>query len=62
MASIHHASRHDRKTLDERVQEFWDRPLDSLAYLYIWLDALYIKVREGGRIAGVAVAVATAVN
>ena len=50
------------KTLDARVQEFRDRPLESSAYPYIWLDALYIKVREGGRIAGVAVAVATAVN
>ena len=50
------------KTPDERVQEFRDRPLDSLAYPYIWLDALYTKVREGGRIAGVAAAVVTAVN
>lgn len=50
------------KSLDEQVREFRERPLDASAYPYIWLDALYIKVREGGRISGVAVAVATAVN
>ena len=50
------------KTLDARVQEFRQRPLTAEAYPYVWVDALYIKVREGGQIAGVAVAVATAVN
>ena len=48
--------------LDERVAEFRNRPLDSCPYRYVWVDALYIKCREGGRIAGVAVAVASAVN
>ena len=46
------------KTLDERVQKFRDRPLESSAYPYIWLDALYIRVREGVGFAGAAVAVA----
>ena len=49
-------------SLDARVQEFRQRPLDPVPYPYIWVDALYIKVREGGRIVSVAVAVATAVN
>lgn len=48
--------------LDERVQEFRARRLDTKPYRYVWVDALYIKAREGGRISGVAVAVATAVN
>ena len=49
-------------SLDPRVQELRQRPLDSVPYPHIWVDALYIKVREGGRIVSVAVAVATAVN
>jgi transposase-like protein len=48
--------------LDARVEEFRNRPLDGTSYSYVWIDALYIKVRDGGRIANVAVAVATAVN
>ena len=48
--------------LDERVLEFRNRPLDGSPYRYCWVDALYIKTREGGRTTSVAVAVATAVN
>lgn len=33
--------------LDAQVTEFRDRPLKS-AYPYVWLDALYLKVRERG--------------
>lgn len=50
------------KELDERVQEFRNRPLESSPYRYVWIDALYIKSREGGRTVGVAVGIATAVN
>jgi putative transposase len=48
--------------LDQRVEEFRSRSLDGSPYPYVWVDALYIKCREGGRVAGVAVAVATGVN
>ena len=47
-------------TLDEAVRAFRERPLER-AYPYIWLDALYVKVREGGRTISKAVLVATAV-
>ena len=48
--------------LDARVEEFRSRPLDASPYRYVWIDALYIKVREGGRTVSSAVGVATAVN
>ncbi len=50
------------KTLDEAVAAFRSRPLDAGPYTYLWLDALALKCREGGRIANVAAVVATAVN
>ncbi len=50
------------KSLDEHVQAFRSRPLEASAYPYVWLDALAVKSREGGRIANVAVVLATAVN
>ena len=50
------------KSLDEHVQAFRSRPLEAEAYPYVWLDALYVKSREDGRIANVAVIVATATN
>src|SRR5665213_1769717 len=50
------------KNLDERVAEFRNRPLDAGPYAYVWLDALFHKVREGGRVVSVATVVATAVN
>jgi transposase-like protein len=50
------------KELDVRVEEFRSRPLDASPYRYVWIDALYIKVREGGRVSGCAVGVATAVS
>lgn len=46
--------------LDEEARVFRERALDR-AYPYIWLDALYVKVREGGRTISKAVLVATAV-
>lgn len=40
-------------SLDEVVEAFRSRPLEGL-YPYLSLDALYVKVREGGRICSVA--------
>lgn len=50
------------KNLDERVAEFRNRPLDAGPYAYVWLDALFHKVREGGRVVSLATVIATGVN
>ena len=50
------------KNLDTRVAEFRNRPLDAGPYAYVWLDALFHKVREGGRVVSVATVIATGVN
>jgi putative transposase len=50
------------QSLDPIVEDFRARPLDAGPYRYVWLDALVIKCREGGRVVNVAVVVATAVN
>ena len=50
------------KELDHQVEAFRTRPLDGAPYTYVWLDALTQKVREDGRIANVAMVVATGVN
>ena len=47
--------------IDERVDAFLSRPLEG-AWPYLWLDATYLKVREGGRIISKAVILAVAVN
>jgi transposase-like protein len=47
--------------LDEELAEFRDRPLDE-AYPYVWFDATYEKVREGGRIVNQAAVVAVGVR
>jgi hypothetical protein len=47
--------------IDEKVQSFLNRPLEG-DWLYLWLDATYVKVREAGRIVSKAVIVAVAVN
>ena len=49
------------KDIDERVNSFLQRPLTG-EWPYLWLDATYLKVREGGRIVSVAVIVAVAVT
>ena len=49
------------KEIDERVSAFLDRPLEG-EWPYLWLDATYLKVREGGRIVSVAAIIAVAVN
>jgi putative transposase len=50
------------KSLDQAVEAFRNRPLDTGPYTYLWLDALEIRCREGGRIVSVATVIATAVN
>lgn len=47
--------------IDERVQVFLNRPLEG-DWPFLWLDATYVKLREGGRIVSMAVIVAVAVN
>jgi putative transposase len=47
--------------LDERVEAFRQRPLEG-RYPYLWLDAKYLKVREGDRVHGMALVVATGVR
>lgn len=49
------------KGLDERVAAFRDRPLEA-SYPYLWLDATFPKVREGGRVQSTALVVAMAVR
>src|SRR5512138_1783960 len=49
------------KELDGVVKSFRERPLAG-PYKYLWLDALYVKCREEGRIVDVACLVAVGVN
>src|SRR5215213_4924728 len=49
------------KEIDERVRAFLNRPLEG-DWPYLWLDATYLKVREGGRIVSVAAIIAVAVD
>jgi putative transposase len=49
------------KEIDERVNAFLGRPLEG-EWPYLWLDATYLKVREGGRIVSVAAIIAVAVD
>jgi hypothetical protein len=45
------------KEIDERVSSFLERPLEG-EWPYLWLDATYLKVREGGWIVPVAAIIA----
>jgi transposase-like protein len=47
--------------IDERVHAFLDRPLTG-EWPYLWLDATYLKQRQGGRIVSVAAIIAVAAN
>ena len=47
--------------LDAEVDRFRSRPLGELACPYLWLDATYLKVREGGRVVSMACLVAVGV-
>jgi putative transposase len=49
------------KDIDERVNAFLERPIEG-EWRYLWLDATYLKVREGGRIVSVAAIIAVAVS
>jgi putative transposase len=49
------------KGLDELVQDFRQRPLEE-EYPYVWLDALYLKVRQNHRVVSLAVVIAVAVT
>src|SRR5579871_712481 len=47
--------------IDERVNAFLNRPIEG-EWPYLWIDATYLKGREGGRIVSTAVIVAVGVN
>jgi putative transposase len=47
--------------IDEKVKPFLGRPIEG-DWPYVWLDATYLRVRRGGRIVSVAVAIAIGVN
>jgi len=47
------------KQLDETVEDFRNRPLSGRTYPFVWLDALLIKIRRGGRVVNAVVVVAT---
>ena len=47
--------------LDAEVARFRARPLVG-PYPYVWLDATFVKVRDGGRVVSMAVVVAVGVN
>ena len=49
------------KDIDDRVGAFLERPLTG-EWPYLWLDATYLKQREGGRIVSVAAIIAVAAN
>ena len=49
------------KEIDERVTSFLERPLEG-EWPYLWLDATYLKVRQGGRTVSVAAIIAVAAN
>lgn len=50
------------KSLDATVASFRERPLDGGPYPYVWLDAVALRCRDGGRTVHVAVLVAVGVN
>jgi putative transposase len=47
--------------IDERVGAFLGRRIEG-EWPYLWLDATYLKVRDGGRVVSIAAIIATAVN
>jgi putative transposase len=49
------------RDIDDRVNAFLDRPLAG-DWPYLWLDATYLKQREGGQIVSVAAIIAVAAN
>jgi len=49
------------ETIDERVTAFLERPIEG-CWPYLWLDATYVKARDGGRIVTKACVLAVGVN
>jgi len=49
------------KEIDERVNAFLNRPIEG-EWPYLWLDATYLRQREGGRVVSVAAIIAVAAN
>lgn len=47
--------------IDERVDAFLTRPIEG-EWPYLWIDATYLKVRDGGRIVSTAAIIAVGVN
>jgi putative transposase len=47
--------------IDQRVDAFLARPIEG-EWPYLWIDATYIKVRQGGRIVSLAAIIAVGVN
>lgn len=47
--------------IDAKVKAFLERPIEG-DWLYLWVDATYLKVRQNGRIVSVAAIVAVGVN
>ena len=50
------------KGLNDQVDEFRNRPLTSDHYPVLWVDALYEKVRYGGRVVSMAILLVCGVN
>jgi putative transposase len=48
--------------LDAQVEAFRNRPLDAGPHTFVWMDALTVKVREGGRTVNVHALIAVGVN
>jgi putative transposase len=47
--------------IDGRVNAFLTRPLEG-EWSYVWIDATYVKAREGGRVVSTATIIAVGVN
>ncbi|TCS21569.1 IS256 family transposase [Acidomonas methanolica] len=47
--------------IDDRVNSFLSRPIEG-EWPYLWIDATYLKLRQGGRIVSIAVIIAVGVN
>jgi putative transposase len=49
------------QSLDAEVERFRNRPLEGV-FPYVWLDATFVKARDGGRVVSQAVVIAIGVN
>lgn len=50
------------KQLDPEIEAFRERPLTHTRFRYVYVDAMYIKVREDGRVVSKAVYIAQGIN